>query len=558
MRRILAFLVCIFLFSVPVHAANAAASVSTTAVVSENSACVVTIAADIRLDDPARDLKFPLGTDIDSVTLNGTPAPLSQSGGITSVNLSHLDGKMGLFSCTISYTLNSVVTTDEDGKQIVTIPLLYGFPYPVEQMSFRVTMPTEFETVPTFYSGYHGQDIERQMTTSVEGTVIAGQVQQDLKDSETLFLALDAPEGMFPASQNFGGSLGFDAAAMGICAALATLLWLMTMRCLPRIAPQHATVPEGISAGQLSCYLVRRSADLPAMVLQWAQLGYLIIHLDDNGRVFLHKKMDMGNERNSFELRCFRDLFGRKQTMDASSYRFQKVCEKCAGKSRRATNGYRFPTGSTRLFRLISCLLGFFAGIAMGDAISTNHNWRLVLMGAMGIAGFGLCWLMQEGMYCIHLRGKAALKLGTIAAAAAVTAGMLCGCTGYALGAVAWNLLAGLMAAYGGRRTENGQRIRTEILGLRRHMRKASSHELRRILASNRNYYFELAPYALVLGLDRQFANKFGDARLPACTWLVTGIDSRTAPEWHIQLREVYNAMIRERKPTLAERIFGK
>ena len=101
-------------------------------------------------------------------------------------------------------------------------------------------------------------------------------------------------------------------------------------------------------------------------------------------------------------------------------------------------------------------------------------------------------------------------------------------------------------------------RIRSEILGLRRHMKKAGSSELRRILASNRNYYFELAPYALILGLDRQFAQKFGDARLPACTWLVTGIDSRTAPEWHTQLREVYAAMIRDRKPTLAERIFGK
>lgn len=558
MRRIVALVLCIFLFAVPVHAANAAASVSTTAVVDENSACFVTIEADIRLDDPARGLKFPLGTDIDSATLNGTPAPLSQSGGTTSVNLSHLDGKTGLYTCTISYRVNSVVAADDDGKQVVTVPLLYGFPYPVEQMSFRVTMPSEFETEPAFYSGYHGQDIERQMSTTVEGTVIVGRVEQEMKDSETLFLTLDAPAGMFPASRTFGGSLGFDAAAMGICAALATLLWLATMRCLPRIAPRRATVPEGISAGQMGCYLVRRSADLPAMVLQWAQLGYLIIHLDDNGRVFLHKKMDMGNERSSFELRCFRDLFGRKQMMDVSSYRFQKVCEKCASMSRRSMNGYRFPMGSTRLFRLISCLIGFFAGIAMGDTISTDHNWRLVLMGSMGIAGFLLCWLIQDGMSCLHLRGKASLKLGILATAFSMTAGVVCGCTGYALGAVAWNLLAGLMSAYGGRRTENGMRIRTEILGLRQHMRKAGSSELRRILASNRNYYFELAPYALVLGVDKQFAQKFGDARLPACTWLVSGIDSRTAPEWYPQLREVYAAMIRARKPSLAERFFGK
>ena len=130
----------------------------------------------------------------------------------------------------------------------------------------------------------------------------------------------------------------------------------------------------------------------------------------------------------------------------------------------------------------------------------------------------------------------------------------VCSSITYGLAAVAWNLLAGLLAFYGGRRNDNNLRIFAEILGLRRHMRKAGKDEVRRILASNRNYYFELAPYALVLGVDKTFAEKFGNARLPACTWLVSKHSKRTAPEWYPQLRQVYAAMIRERKPTLAER----
>ena len=558
MRRVIALLICIFLFAVPAHAANAAPSVSTTAVVTENGSCQVTIEADIRLDEPARGLKFPLGTNIHSVTLNGVSAPLTQSEGITSVNLSQLDGKTGLYNCTICYSVNSVVTTDEDGKQIVTVPLLYGFPYIVEQMSFSVTLPTSFDTVPSFYSGYHGPDIERQMTASISGNVIRGSIDQELKDSETLFLELTAPEGMFPASQTFGGSLTYDAIAMALCAALAMLYWLLTMRCLPRLAPRRATAPEGLSAGQVPAYLVRRSADLPVMVLQWAQLGYLIIHLDDNGRVFLHKKMNMGNERSVYEQRCFRDLFGRKMMLDATGYRFQKAAEKAAALSRRQPGGYRDRPGCRRVFRLLSCLVGAFAGVAMGDAISTDHTWRLILMGAIGAVCFVLCWLIQDGMDCLHLRGKASLKLSAILCAVVLVGSVVCRCGTYGLAAVLWNLLAGLMAAYGGRRTDNGSRIYSEILGLRRHMRKAGKGELKRILAANRNYYFELAPYALILGVDKTFAEKFGDARLPACTWLVSGLDSRTAPEWYPQLREVYRAMIRERKPTLAERIFGK
>ena len=558
MRRAIALVLCILLFAIPAHAANAAPRVSTTAVVRENGTCAVTIEADIRLDDPARGLKFPLGTDIKSVTLNGSPAPLSQSEGITSVNLSHLDGKIGLYSCTIAFEINSVVQTNDAGKQIVTVPVLYGFPYPVEDMSFQITMPSRFDTVPTFYSGYHGQDIERQMSASISGSTIRGSVIQELKDSETLFMELTAPEGMFPAGQTFGGSLQFDAIAMAVCAAAALLYWLLRMGTLPRISLRRSTPTEGLCAGQVPTYLTRRPGDLVAMVLQWAQLGYLIIHLDDNGRVFLHKKMNMGNERSVFEQRCFRDVFGRKMMVDGTGYRFQRAADKAAALSRRQAGGYRNPLSSISLLHTLSSLVGLFAGIAMGDTIATDHTWRIILMAAFGVLSAVLCWIIIGGMDCLHLRCRSGLKLSLCAVLILLLVSACCRAFPYGAAAAIWSLLAGLLIAYGGKRTDNGARIYTEILGLRRHMRKAGKTELRRILSANRNYYFELAPYALILGVDKTFAEKFGDARLPACTWLVSGVDVRTAPEWYQQLREVYTAMNRERKSTLAEKIFGK
>ena len=558
MRRAIALVLCILLFAIPAHAANAAPRVSTTAVVRENGTCQVTIEADIRLDDPARGLKFPLGTDIKSVTLNGSPAPLSQSEGITSVNLSHLDGKIGLYSCTIAFEINSVVEVDDKGTQVVKVPLLYGFPYQVEDMSFQVTMPSRFDTVPSFHSGYHGQDIERQMSASISGSVIRGSVTQPLKDSETLFMELVAPEGMFPAGQTFGGSLKYDGLAMGVFAAAALLYWILRLGCLPRFSPRRATPTEGLSAGQVSTYLTRRPGDLPAMVLQWAQLGYLIIHLDDNGRVFLHKKMNMGNERSVFEQRCFRDLFGRKMMVDGTGYRFQRAADKAAALSRRQSGGYRNPLASVTTFRFLSCLVGLFAGIAMGDTVATDHTWRIILMAGFGVVSALLCWIIVGNLDCLHTRGKAGLKLSMTAVGILLILSLGCKAIAYGAAAALWSLFAGLLCAYGGKRTDNGERIYTELMGLRRHMRKAGKGELRRILAANRNYYFELAPYALILGVDKTFAEKFGDARLPACTWLVTGVDVRTAPEWYQQLREVYTAMHRERKATLAEKIFGK
>ncbi len=558
MRRVIALLLCILFLAVPARAANAAQSVSATATVTENGACQVTVQADIRLDEPAQGLYFPLGTGINSASLNGTPAELIQREGSSQLSLSHLDGKTGVYSCIVTYEINTVVHTNDQGKQLVTVPLLCGFPYPVEEMRFAISLPTTFSEVPVFRSGYHGQDIERQMYALVTGTQIQGSLTQPLKDSETLFMDLLAPEGMFPPVQTFGGSMTFDAIAMALCAAAASLFWLVMLHALPRSGGHRSTPPEGICVGQVGTYLVHRNADLPLMVFQWAQLGYLTIHASSRGRVYLRQKMDMGNERSSFEQRCFRELFGARGSMEATSRRFQNACGRVAAYARRRSSGYRTAPGAIWIFRLLAALVGLFAGIAMADAVSTHHTWRFVLMGLFGAGGFAASWYIQEGMDCIHLRGKAPLKCSVALCLVFLCGSIACKCLLYGLATVAWSLLAGLAAAYGGIRSDNGRRIVGEILGLRKFLRKTDAAELQRILSSNRSYYYELAPYALAFGLDKTFAAKFGDVRLPPCTWLETGVEARTAAAWSQELRKTYFAMLREQPATPAERIFGK
>ena len=558
MRRILIAVLCCLMLITAVSAASSATDLQSNTVVKSDGTCEVTLTLQLQLDEVPADLLFPLPAQAKDITLNGSPARTSTSGSFRNVDLSGAVHFAGNYTFVIHYALPDSITTNKQEQLVLTLHLLSGFAYPIEKMQFAVTLPGQPEKRPEFISTYHQETVDTLMNLTIEGSEIRGSFLTELKDHESLTMTLVVPEDQFPQPISKQWSLSMDDLITYFCAVLALIYWLLTMRCLPHLASRRPTVPEGICAGQMGSYLIRRTAELPLMVLQWAQLGYLIIHLDDNGRVFLHKKMDMGNERSTFELRCFRDLFGRKQMMDVSSSRFQSVCEKCAAMSRRQANGYQSPKASAKLFRVISALLGMFAGVAMGDAIATNHYWRPVLMGGIGLVCMVLCWFIQEGMGCLHLRSKADLKLGAVASAVLLIAGAVCGCMNYALAALVWNLIAGAMAFYGGRRSENGIRIYTEILGLRRHLRRAGKKELQRILASNRNYYFELAPYALAFGMDRKFAEKFGNARLPACTWLASGIDSRTAPDWYPQLRQVYNAMIRDRKPTLAERIFGK
>lgn len=556
MRRILAVLLCCVLLALPVYADNAASEVTVSASVAKNGSCQITANATLRLEQPVDDLIFPLGSNVSAVTLNGANASLTQSGGITCINLSSLSGLTGTFPITVHYTVDSVLKTDDDGNQFVSVPLLTGFKYPVERAEFSVTMPDVFDAVPSFSSGYHDQDIERNITSTVNGAVISGSVNAPLKDSETLHLQLQPPEGMFIKTRSVGGSALLFQTAMGVSALLALVYWLLTMGCLPLLPVHRSTPPEGICAGNARSYLVHKGADLTMMVLHWAQLGYLVIHLDEQGRVFLYRKMEMGNERSVFEQRVFKSLFSKAEMVDASSFRFAKQCEKAAALSRRYSAGYLPKSGNPTIFRGLSCFVGLFAGLAMADAIVTSTLWRVIFLLLLG----GICvwcsWHIQSGMSSLHLRDRAELYACGICCGIVLLVGLLCGCLNYALILILWSLFAGLAAAYGGKRSENGKRIYQDLLGLRRHMKKVSKAELIRILRTNPYYYYELAPFAIAMGVDKQLAARFDNLHIPNCSWLLSGIGPvNTAGEFYPILRDTVKSMTCEQRRPLWEKL---
>ena len=83
--------------------------------------------------------------------------------------------------------------------------------------------------------------------------------------------------------------------------------------------------------------------------------------------------------------------------------------------------------------------------------------------------------------------------------------------------------------------------------------------ELARITESNPDYYYDLAPDALALGVDRVLARQFGDERLPDCPYLtVHGRSSLTARQWNELLRKVVQVLDERQRKLPWEKLFGK
>lgn len=539
MRRAAIVLLLVFLMlytAFPVSAATGVSDSRFTASVATDGSCIVNLELQFRLDMPDKSLSFPVPSNARSITVNGTSARTYSEGGVRHVKLGSIVGNTaGNFTVYLQYTVPDTVAFDEEEKLFLTLPLLSGFSHGVKEFAFTITMPgvlpENFE--PVFTSGYLQQSIESSMEFSLSGDKITGKIVSDLKDRETLTMRLQVSNEMFPREPVRKQDMGTIEIITILLAVLALLYWLIFLRCAPFWGRRAASPPEGFTAGEFPCALTGQGADLTMMVFSWAQLGYILIHLQSSGRVILHKRMDMGNERDPYEVRIFKALFGKRDFIDGTGYPYASLCRKVASAPGNTQDLYRRRNGNPKIFRALCALIGVFSGVSIASAIAGEAVLGFLLIFLLAIFGGISAWIIQSWHKGLHLRNRLALLVALGLCAIWLLLGFAAGNLPAAAYCVCAQLLGGLACAYGGRRTPTGRQLASQVLGFRRYLRKLSPKDVAQLLRADPDCFFALAPYALTLGVAKPFAKLFGGRRLSSCPYLTTGMDGhRTALEW--------------------------
>ena len=554
MMRVLAAVLCCALLTVTVYAANSVSKVESFSTVNIDGSCQVVMTVNIKLETAAAGLQFPLPLNARDVTMNGQSINTQKSGDVLIADLSHLDGLIGEYTMAIHYSIPSAISS-VDKKMMLQVPLLSGFSYPVQALTFTITLPVDAVYEPTFYSGYLQQSVESSIDCITTGKVITGSLSQPLNDHETLYMTMEVTQEMFPNVTFIQREGNPEVIPMAICAVLALVYWILLLRTAP-IIRQHRTAPlEGVTAGEMGSRLTMAGGDLTMMVFTWATMGYIHIHVDKRGRVLLYKRMDMGNERGPYENRCFQSLFGKRQMVDATGNQYAKLCRKAAQTVPGIQEMYRRHAGSVKLFRAISCGVSLFSGICLAMNMLNIALLQVLLAIILAALGVVTAWNIQEGAYRVHIRGKIPLYVGSVCILVWILLGILSGQVLIAILAVLMQIVAGFLAAYGGRRSELGRYSASEVLGLRYFLKHASNQELRRITSYNPEYFFEMIPYAIALGVDGAFAKQFGRIPQPDCPYLTTARKARrTTEEWALLLRKTADMMDKRQRQMQLEK----
>lgn len=559
MRRLLVVILSLILIisvALTVSASTAASKLVIQAVVGSDGSCQVTQTLTVRLEHADEELMFPVPAEADHVKLGNTRIRTRSGDGVQYIDLSSAGSVAGEPTFIISYNLSNVMQTSEAGTPQMQLALMSGFAYPIESLEFTVTLPGEVTAKPAFSSGYHQASIEQELAATYSGVMVSGNSLKTLKDHETLVMTLDVAPTMFANAPIFLSDALFDDIAMIVCGILALLYWIIFLRAAPILPDKTAAPPAGYSAGELGSVLTLQGAQIHMMVFTWAQLGYILIQLDRNQRVILHKRMDMGNERCGFEQRCFNKLFAGSRTVDTTSRRYAMFCIKMEVLSSNVKPLLKKGSGNPRIFRILCAGIGLFGGMALGIALGAGALlqwfWGIVLSLLGGVSA----WHIQKWADSLLLLDKSKVWIALGISGAWILMGLSIALPLVGILVPVSQLLAGLMAAFGGRRTEEGRQIAAQVLGLRSYLRSVDHQELSRIQEQDPEYFHTLAPYALALGMDKTFAKRFGAHGLPACPYLTTGMDGhRSAAEWSALMRRTITAMDNRRKQLPMERL---
>ena len=562
-RRIICLILCSLLLltcAVTAYAETAAVNVTSYSTVTSNGECQVSVTVTIRLEEAVSNLSFPLPREAQNVKKDGSMAHTTKTANATLVDLSNSIGNLiGTFTMRFEYTLPNAVknVVDEEGKGhlVLELPLLSGFAYPVESLDFTVTLPGQIENTPNYTSIYHQESIKSYLTSAVNGNMISGSIRTLLEDHEELTMTLDVPEEMFPSVSTYHRVGNPEIVPMCIIAAVALLYWLIFLRTFPVFPKPQKAIPSGLNAGEIGCRLTLTGADLTMMVFTWGQLGYLTMELTDKGRVILHKRMEMGNERSLFEVRVFRTLFNNRSYVEATSSFYAKLSRRTAAMIPGDSSMLMKASGNTKLFRLICCSIHIFGGVCLAMNMTSLGIVQVLL--SIGLAGVGVlaAWLIQAAVYRVHLREHTALVAGIIAFVVWNVFGLLAGQILITLVTGLVQILAGIAAAYGGRRSEVGRQNLKDILGLRKFLKEMPKEELQQLRRSDPDFFYNMAPYAMALGLGRQFADQFNDRPIGPCPYLTTNIRGRlNARDWMLIMQETAGAMDSLRKRMDMER----
>lgn len=438
----------------------------------------------------------------------------------------------GTQTVTVSYTVSDTYSTTSDGEVYQLGLLSSRWARNVGACSFQVilpqpsgTMPEDYTLTPAVLSGYYGALADSESGVSLNGNIVTGSVENRMA-YDSLTAQVTVPTGYFYVRSSAISMIHVTYLAIGMLAVLLLLIifWRVRIR-TPRQNPQSRLLaPGGLLPCQLPQVLDGATCDIAALILEWANLGYLTIQRTKKGYVVLTRAIPMGSERSKAERKLFQRIFATGYRVAATPGRFAAAGAQFRTASRRSLNRIIFdPKGGNVVLLQIPCRILLAVGIGyLAQQMLPEGGGFVVLAVLAGIVGFFYSIYLHSG-----IARRVALKRTSAGYRITLLLALVLLVLGF-LGGAFLEVLIGLFAccfsavatSVGPRRSVRGQDLLSQARGCRMFYRQVTWQRLQVLTGRYNRFFQSQLPKAAALGVDKAFAKRFERLPVPRPEWL--------------------------------------
>lgn len=518
------FFICIFL--VPALADYQVDSVAVSAEVSAKGRAQVTTTVQLTFDTATEQVTIPLANaDVSRVSAGDYRFSVDETDDGTDVIVKNKDGFVGTQTFLITYTVSYADDGDDEADTFTLGLLSSRWARPIGSCSFQVIMPQAFEAEPQIVSGYYGILSAADAGLTVTDTSFSGSVTERMA-YDSLSVVLTLPNQYFAVRSATIPVISITFLSVGMLAVLllCILYWRLKLRSRRVSSSPRLLRPEGILPCQLPTVLDGSTCDVSAMILEWANLGYLSISYARSGTPVLTRLMVMGSERSKAEQRLFAQIFAQRSRTAITPGRFSRAAAQFRAASNRSLHRVIFdPKSGNPALVQIPCRLLLALGIGyMAYQLLPEGGGFVVLAVLIGLVGlFYSLQLHNALLRFAALRSTSPVLLLCLALMLSLLPiSLMAGTFPEIAVGIAAILFSSIATAPGPRRSARGVDAMAQTKGCRTFYRQAAWKRLQVFQGKSARFFQTQLPNAVALGVEKQFARRFEDLSVPVPEWL--------------------------------------
>ena len=404
----------------------------------------------------------------------------------------------------------------------------------IGRVTFRITMPEEFSGKPGFSTGSYGERSGSDIVKyNLNGRVIAGHTTGRLLAGEAPTIRLELPQGYFkldPVKTTIAKFVFIVPVIAGIIALVLSIMILRKEKSKSTPVIQY-TAPDGLNSLEL---VFANDNTIPhknaaSMAVYLANKGYLTIDID--GENFTLTKLKDYDGKNESERIFMNGLFNSdhpnkvaKAELEGEFYKTVSATISTISRGRLKTKYFEKHNRVKTILKVIQWVAIAILLICAGLATLLEQNPSE----ALGSMAFIIAFTVFPLFFVLQPTTKQFSPVFTkvLCIIVAITPAVVLQALYFRYPTAIVTGISSIFIMIGAyitrdviTRTEDGYRVKGEIMGFKEFIETVDKPRLEALLAETPTLFYDIIPYAYVLGVHKKWVDKFEGIALQPADW---------------------------------------